>query len=277
MNFNIIFKLKNKFKKKKNSLPLLKKIVVEKLQASLLDFLADFQVASQQRSQNGNKIAIVIVEALSQPTPLSIKLLQLDKQRVVFALEPSIEHNPVHVVVHHQLQSLPQHDSRSRSIGIRADVIDHLADLIFPTVPVLLDHFVGEKRDGHDPPHLPPVLAVDRENHVLTFSGENVEDDVPRPGTELHSLREQHLLGELRRRDHHEVALAHAEQEDVAEFLGEVGEVAVVEVVADLKPVSEDGDGKWAGRELEALAAELGDENGEEGGEEEREKDFLCE
>lgn len=87
----------------------------------------------------------------------------------------------------------------------------------------------------------------------------------------------ENFFGEVRGRDHDEVALAHAEEEDVAEAFGEVGEVAVVEVIADLEPVSEDWDGERAGRELEAAAAEGGDDNGDDGGEKESKEGLLQE
>ena len=79
----------------------------------------------------------------------------------------------------------------------------------------------------------------------------------------------ENLFGELRGRNHDEVALPHAEEEDVTEFFGEIGEVAVVEVVADLEPVAEDWDGEWARWELEFPAAEGGDGDGDHRSEEE--------
>ncbi|RXH72899.1 hypothetical protein DVH24_012583 [Malus domestica] len=61
---------------------------------------------------------------------------------------------------------------------------------------------------------------------------------------------------ELRRGDDHEVVLPYAEEEAVAEFPGEVGGITVVEVVADLEPVSKNGYGYETMRELEFLATE---------------------
>jgi len=144
-------------------------------------------------------------------------------------------------------------------------------------VAVLLDDLVSEEGDGHDAAHLAPVLAVDGEDHVLALAGEDVENDVAGAGAELHALRVQHLFGEVRRGNHDQVALPHAEEEDVAEALCESGEVAVVEVIADLEPVAKDGDGEWARRELEAFAAELGDGNGYHRREEEAEEGLLQE
>jgi len=63
------------------------------------------------------------------------------------------------------------------------------------SIPVLLDHLVGEERDGHDPPHLTPVLAIDGEHHVLSLTGEDIEDDVAGPRPELHPLGMEHVLG----------------------------------------------------------------------------------
>lgn len=133
----------------------------------------------------------------------------------------------------------------------------------------MLHYLVGEEGDGHDAAHFAPVLAVDGEDHVLALSGEDVEDDVAGAGAELHALRVENLLGELRGRNHDEITLPHAEEEDVTEFFGQIGEVAVVEVVADLEPVAEDWDGEWARWELEFPAAEGGDGDGDHRSEEE--------
>ena len=119
------------------------------------------------------------------------------------------------------------------------------------------------------------MLAVDGEDHVLAFAGEDVEDDVSCSGTELDALCVEDLLGELGGRNDDEVALPHAEEEDIAEFLGEFGEVPVVEVVADLEPVAEDRHREGTGRELEAPAAEFGDGDGDDGGGEEGEEGLL--
>ncbi|KAM2993901.1 hypothetical protein FF2_045942 [Malus domestica] len=61
---------------------------------------------------------------------------------------------------------------------------------------------------------------------------------------------------ELWRGNDDRVALPYAEEEAVAEFLSEVGGITVVEVVADLEPVSKNGYGYETRRELEFLATE---------------------
>lgn len=64
------------------------------------------------------------------------------------------------------------------------------------------------------------MFAVDSENHVLAFSGEDVEDDVSCSGAELDSLGMENFFGEFRGGDDDEVALSHAEEEDFAEAFG---------------------------------------------------------
>ncbi|TQE12218.1 hypothetical protein C1H46_002143 [Malus baccata] len=59
---------------------------------------------------------------------------------------------------------------------------------------------------------------------------------------------------ELRGGDDDGVALPYAEEEAVAEFLGEVGGITMVEVVTDLEPVSKKEYGYETRRELEFLA-----------------------
>ena len=111
----------------------------------------------------------------------------------------------------------------------------------------------------------------------LAFSGEDVEDNVAGSGPEFDTLGVEDLLSEVRGGDNDEVALPHAEEEDVAEFLGEVGEVAVVEVIADLDPVAEDGDRDGPRRQLEAPAAEHGYSNGKHCRDEEAREGLLQE
>jgi len=144
-------------------------------------------------------------------------------------------------------------------------------------VPVLLHHLVGEERHGHDAPHLAPVVAVHGEHHVLPFPREDVEHHVAGAGAELHALRVEHLPRQRRRGHHHQVALPHPEEEDVAEFSGQRGQVAVVEVVADLQPVAEDGHGDGAGRQPELAATHLGHRDGDHDGREEADQELLHE
>ena len=67
----------------------------------------------------------------------------------------------------------------------------------------------------------------------------------------------------------------HAEQENVTIFASEVGEVAVVEVIANLEPVAKNGDGNRTRWELETLATKFRDEDSEKNGEEEGWEEFF--
>lgn len=67
------------------------------------------------------------------------------------------------------------------------------------------------------------------------------------------------LFSKVWGRHDNKVALAHAEQENVTIFASEVGEVAVVEVIANLEPVAKNGDGNRARWELETLATKFRD------------------
>nr|GMD64305.1 hypothetical protein Ccrd_003801 [Ipomoea batatas] len=51
------------------------------MQPSLLNLLTDLQVSSEERPENGDEIAIVILKALSQSTPFPVQRLELVKQR----------------------------------------------------------------------------------------------------------------------------------------------------------------------------------------------------
>jgi hypothetical protein len=79
----------------------------------------------------------------------------------------------------------------------------------------------------------------------------------------------KNLFGKVWGRHDNKVALAHAEQENVTIFASEVGEVAVVEVITNLEPVSKYGDGNRARWEFKALATKFRDEDSEEDGDEE--------
>ncbi|KAH7686112.1 hypothetical protein IHE45_04G083000 [Dioscorea alata] len=243
-------------------------LVFEELKTSFLHLLANLEITSQKWPQNWDEIAIVVLKALSQSTPLPIQHLQLQEQSIILALKPRIEHDFIHVV-HHQLQSLAEDDPIGGGNRIGLDIIDDGLGFSFPSGSVLLHDLVGEEGDGHDPAHLALMIAVDSDNHVLAFTGEDIEDDVAGTGAELDALSVEDVAGEIGRGDDDEVTLAHAEEEDVAEAAGQGGEIPMVEIVVDLEPIAEDGDGERPGRELEALAAELGDHDGHDNGDEE--------
>ena len=211
--------------------------VVKQLESLLTRFFTDLQVTSNEGSQKRNEISIVVPKALSQDTSLEVEIMELQKQRVAHALEPPAKHHPVHVVVHQELQAHPEvHALRGRQLPHAAD---EPRRLVLPRAAVLADGLAGEEGHGHDAAHLAPVLAVDREDHVLPFSREDVEDDVASARAELHALRVEHLLGERGGRDDHEVAHPHAEEEDVSVLLRQPGQDSVVEVVAQLEPIAE--------------------------------------
>ncbi|WVY90224.1 hypothetical protein V8G54_035738 [Vigna mungo] len=185
-------------KETEHLLPLVDEVILEKLQPGFFHFLANLQVTLQEGSQDGNEIAIVILKALSQATPLAVQRFQTLEQRVLLALESPVEHDAVHVVVHHELEPSADDQAGDGRFGILPHVVHNGGGLGLPTVAVLLDDLVGEEGHGHDASHLAPVLAVDGEDHVLALAGEDVEHDVAGAGAELHALRVQHLLGEVR-------------------------------------------------------------------------------
>ena len=79
----------------------------------------------------------------------------------------------------------------------------------------------------------------------------------------------KNLFGKVWGRHNKKVALAHAEHKNVTIFASEVGEVAMVEVIANLEPVAKNGDGNRASWELETLATKFRDEDSEKNAEEE--------
>ena len=235
-------------------LAFLDEVVLKHLHAARLEVMAAVEVATEERAEDGDEVTVVVLEALRQSAPLGVERLELVEERILLALKPSVEHDAEHVVVHHELQPPPDHDALGGGARVLPHVLHHEAGLLLPPDAVLRHHLVGEEGHRHDPPHLPPVVAVHGEHHVLAFPREDVEDDVAGAGAELHALRVEHLLGELRGGDHHQVADAHPEEEDVAEPLGEGHQVAVVEVVADLQPVAHHGGARGARGQAVALA-----------------------
>ncbi|KVH94140.1 hypothetical protein Ccrd_003801 [Cynara cardunculus var. scolymus] len=180
-------------------LPFINEVILEELKPFLFDFLAQFQIPSQKWPQNGDEITIVILEALCQSTPLTIQCLKLQEQWIIFTFKSPIEHDSKHVVIHHQLQPLPDHDTFRRRRWILLHILHDRSRLRLPPVSVLLNNFVGEERHRHDPSHLPPVLTVDSEHHILSLSSEYIEDDVSCSRSEFNSLRMEYFLSEFRR------------------------------------------------------------------------------
>jgi hypothetical protein len=238
-------------------LALLDELILEDLHPARLEVVAAVEVPAEEGAEHGDEVAVVVLEALRQAAALGVERLELVEERVVLGLEAAVEHDAEHVVVHHELQAAPDHDAGGGGGGVALDVLHHQAGLLLPPHAVLGHHLVGEEGDGHDAPHLAPVVAVHGEHHVLPLAGEDVEHHVAGAGAELHALGVEHLLGQLRSGHHHQVAAAHAEEEDVAELLRQAHQVAVVQVVADLEPVAHDGGAGRAGGQAEALAGQL--------------------
>lgn len=69
---------------------------------------------------------------------------------------------------------------------------------------------------------------------VMVYTGENVEDEVSGAWAELHTLRVEHLLSEMRGRDDDKVALPHPQQKNITQFPRIVAQIPVVQVVANL-------------------------------------------
>jgi hypothetical protein len=258
-------------------LALLDEVVLEDLHAPGLEVVASVEVAAEEGAEDGDEVAVVVLEALGEAAALGVERLELVEERVLLALEAAVEHDAEHVVVHHELEAFADDHALGGGPGVPPHVLHHEAGLLLPPGAVLRHHLVGEEGDGHDAPHLAPVVAVDGEHHVLALAGEDVEDDVAGAGAELHALRVQHLLGELGRGHHHQVAHAHAEEEDVAEPLRQGHQVAVVQVVADLQPVAHHGGAGGAGWEAEALPRQLRHGDGQHRRREQAQKGLLQE
>jgi hypothetical protein len=222
-------------------LALLDEAILEDLHASGLEVVAAVEVPAEEGSEHGDEVAVVVLEALRQAAALRVERLELVEQRVVVAVEAAVEHDAEHVVVHHPLEAAAEDDARGGGGGVPRHVLHHQAGLLLPPGAVPRHHLAREEGHGHDAPHLAPVLAVHREHHVLPLPREDVEHHVAGAGPELHALRVQHLLRQLRGRHHHQVAHAHAQQEYVAEPPRQRHQVAVVQVVPHLQPVPHHG------------------------------------
>ncbi|CAA6671184.1 unnamed protein product [Spirodela intermedia] len=223
--------------------PLLDVVGVEEGQSPGLEVPAATEIAAEERAEDGDEVTIVVLEALGEPAPLGVELGGLQEEGVPHGLELRVEHHPVHDVVQHQLQPPPHdHALRPRPLAPAgaAQVRHRQVHLLLPHPPVLLHHLVCEEGQRHHAPHLPPVVAVDGEHHVLPAAGEDVEDHVPRPRAELDPLRVEHLGGELRFGDHHQVPCPQPEEED-APYLP---------VIAHLQPVAEHRQGQRTGWEV---------------------------
>ncbi|KAG6546279.1 hypothetical protein Mapa_012319 [Marchantia paleacea] len=190
-------------------LALVQEVLLEDRQPLVLELLAILEVLAQEWPQDGDEVAVVVLEALGQSTPLAVHGGQPDEKLVVHGLEPPVEHHAVHDVVHHELKSSSDYAARGGRCRIRLQILNHVVDLVFPCEPGLLDHLVGEEGHGHNSTHSSPVVTVHGEHHVLSISCEDVEHDIPRSGPEFHALCVQNLLGELWARNSHVVLHSH--------------------------------------------------------------------
>ncbi|BAS74965.1 Os01g0820050, partial [Oryza sativa Japonica Group] len=117
------------------SLPLLEEEVLEELEAGLLDLLADPEVAAEEGAEDGDEVAVVVLEALREAAALAVERLEAEEQRVVRALEPAVEHDAVHVAVHHELQAAAAGSARRPSTTAAASA-SHPARCRCTTLPV---------------------------------------------------------------------------------------------------------------------------------------------
>ena len=96
------------------------------------DIPAHLQKSSQERPQDGHEIPVVVIEALRQPAPGQVQRPQLQKQRILLALEPCVEYHPVYDIVHEQLQPLPDNHSGGARLWSVFEIFDGTVSLILP-------------------------------------------------------------------------------------------------------------------------------------------------
>ena len=143
---------------------------LEDLHPLLLEIGAAAEVSPEEGAEDGDEVAVVVLEALCEPAALGVEHLELVEEWVVDGLKAAVEHDAEHVVVHHELQPAPDHDAFRRRRRIGPEVLHDQPRLLLPRGAVLRHHLAGEEGYGHDPPHLAPVVAVHREHHVLPIS-----------------------------------------------------------------------------------------------------------
>ena len=100
-------------------------VIVEKCKPTALQLPALVQVTSQKWPKQRNEVSIVVIKALSQPASFRVKPRGLDEQRILLRLKLGIEHHPVHDIVQHQLQTLPDNQAFSLHTLLVPQVIDH--------------------------------------------------------------------------------------------------------------------------------------------------------
>ncbi len=209
-------------------LALIKEEFLEQSQSSILDLLTDLQVALEEWAKDGNEVTIVVLKTLCKSAPLSIESLELHIQGVIFTFKSGIKHQPVHVVVHHELQPPANHHSCGRCFGHCLQIFDHMVCLILPCKAWALDHLVGEEGNCHDSPHPSPMLPIDCEHHVLTISSKDIKDHIAGARSKLNSLCVKHFLGQIRGGNHHQVPLSHPQHEHIPMLLCQFRQIPVV-------------------------------------------------
>lgn len=96
----------------------------QQLEPFLLDFLIDLEITTQKRVKNKDKIIIVILEALGEATSLAIESFDVLEERIILTIEAMIEHDVVHVVVHHELETVVEDDAIGGSLWVCLDIIN---------------------------------------------------------------------------------------------------------------------------------------------------------
>lgn len=94
------------------------------------------------------------------------------------------------------------------------------------------------------------MVSVDSEDHVLSIASEYVEDNVAGAGAKFDTLSVEDLVGEFRVRHNSQVSGAKFEEDNGAVSSGEGSKKPMVQVIANLEPVSNNWEGKRAGREV---------------------------
>lgn len=117
------------------------------------------------------------------------------------------------------------------------------------------------------------MLAIYSEHHVLALTSENIKNDIAGAGAKLDALGVEHFFSEVGGGNDYKITLAHTEEEDAAIFVSEVGQITLIKIIANLQPVTKNGDGEGTRGEAKIRAPEgvnyYGGEDKEEEGEEE--------
>lgn len=171
-----------------DSPPLFNEVAVEKCKSSSLQVFAFVKVASQERPKQRYKISIIVLKTLRQTASLRVKPCSLNKQRIFLRLKFGIKHHSIHDIIQHQLKTFSDNNPFTSNNLISLKILHYQIHFLFPHVAIIMNNFVSEKRQCHDSSHFTPVITVDCENHVLSITGEDIEDDVTRTRAEFDTL-----------------------------------------------------------------------------------------